>query len=61
MADDKTKKGAPDRSRINLSERYEVLYWRDKFGVTESQLEEAVAKVGSIAADVEKYLKSHHR
>jgi hypothetical protein len=61
MADDKTKKGSEDRTRINLSERYEILYWREKFGVSESDLEAAVAKVGSMAIDVENYLKNHHR
>jgi hypothetical protein len=59
MADDKTKKGEPDRSRINLSERYEIDYWTNKFGVTEAALEAAVKAVGSSAEAVEKHLKKH--
>ncbi len=27
MADDKTKRGPADRSRINVNEEYEVRYW----------------------------------
>lgn len=33
MADDNTIRGPQDRSRINLSEDYEVRYWTDKFGI----------------------------
>jgi hypothetical protein len=59
MPDDKTKKGAPDRSRINLSEPYEVRYWTEKFRVTEGALEQAVKAVGSSAEAVEQFFKSH--
>jgi hypothetical protein len=31
MADDKTNRGPQDRTRINLSEDYEVRYWTKKF------------------------------
>jgi Protein of unknown function (DUF3606) len=34
MADDRTLKGPQDRTRISLSEDYEVRYWCKKFGVT---------------------------
>jgi hypothetical protein len=57
MSDDKTKKGPQDRLRINVTEKYEVQYWTDKFGVTSDQLRNAVQKVGVMAADVEKELK----
>lgn len=56
MADDRTKKGPQDRSRVNLSEEYEVRYWSEKFGVTAAQLRDAVSKVGNSAAAVEKEL-----
>ena len=45
MANDKTKKGPQDSSRINVHESYEV-----------NQLKAAVAKVGVSAAAVEKEL-----
>lgn len=57
MADDLTKRGPEDRSRINLSEYYEVQYWTKKFDVSEGMLEAAVKSVGSSAATVEEYLK----
>lgn len=57
MADDKTNRGPQDRSRINVNEPYEVQYWTKKFGVNEAQLRAAVAKVGVMADDVERYLK----
>ncbi len=57
MADDKTNRGPQDRSRINLSEDYEVRYWTDKLGISKSQLEEVVRKVGSSADAVEAELR----
>jgi Protein of unknown function (DUF3606) len=53
MADDKTLKGPQDRSRISLSEDYEVRYWCEKFGVTEEELRAAVKRVGNSAKAVE--------
>jgi len=52
MADDKTDRGPQDRSRINMSEDYEVRYWTKKFGVTKDELAKAVAKAGQSAAAV---------
>ena len=57
MADDKTKKGPADASKVNVHEDYEVHYWTKKFGCTPQQLKDAVEKVGTGAAAVEKELK----
>jgi hypothetical protein len=57
MADDKTKRGKPDRIRINVNERYEFDYWKDKLDVSGQQLAGAVKAVGPMVADVKKYLK----
>jgi hypothetical protein len=46
MADDRRKRGVHDRSRINLSEDYEVNYWSNALGVSKERLVEAVKKVG---------------
>jgi Protein of unknown function (DUF3606) len=46
MADDPSKTGPADRSRISLLEPHEVQYWADKFGVSKELLSEAVRKVG---------------
>ena len=38
MADDKTKTGGQDRTRINVNEDYELRDWAQKFSVTQEQL-----------------------
>jgi len=57
MADDLSKKGPQDRSRISTHEDYELRYWCQKFGVSEALLKAAVAKVGNSAEAVEKKLR----
>lgn len=61
MADDKTKSGGQDRTRIALGEDYEVRDWSKKFGVTPDELRAAVEAVGNEAAKVEEYLKKNKR
>ena len=56
MVDDLSKKGGADRSRINMSEDYEVRYWSEKFGVSAARLKEAVQKVGPMVDDVARAL-----
>jgi len=61
MSDDKTKTGGQDRTRISLSEDYEVRDWAKKFGVTADELKAAVKAVGNEAAAVEAHLKGNKR
>ena len=56
MPDDKSKRGARDRSSININEKYELDFWKKKFGVSEEELRNAVARVGPSAAAVEREL-----
>ena len=56
MSDDKTKRGQPDRSFINMQEDYEVKYWTRHLGVTREELQGAIDKVGNAAAAVRKQL-----
>ena len=56
MPDDKTNRGAQDRSRINVNEDHEVRYWMQALGVSEEQLREAVAAVGVSADAVRQHL-----
>ncbi|WP_084220819.1 DUF3606 domain-containing protein [Pseudoxanthomonas sp. J31] len=56
MSDDRKEVGSPDRDRINLSEDYEVRYWTEALSVSEQQLREAVAAVGSTADAVRRHL-----
>lgn len=57
MADDKNQVGAADRSRISLSEDYEIRGWTASLGVSEQELREAVDAVGNSADAVRAYLK----
>ena len=54
MSDDKTNRGQPDRSKINMDEDYEVKYWTRHFGVTREELQKIVDRVGNSAAAVAK-------
>jgi hypothetical protein len=57
MADDKTRRGSPDRERINTSEAYELRDWAKKFGVTEERIKTAVNEVGNSADAVRRWLE----
>ena len=57
MSDDKNNRGPQDRSRISLSEDYEVGYWTDALGVTEDRLREIVGRVGNSAEAVREALR----
>jgi hypothetical protein len=57
MADDKSKKGPQDPTRINLTEDYEVRYWSKKLRVTPDRLRAAIEKVGDSVKAVEYELK----
>ena len=56
--DDPNNRHQPDRSRINLSQDYEVRYWSEKFGISEGELRQVVARVGNSPDAVEQALKN---
>jgi hypothetical protein len=56
MSDDLSKRGAPDRQRVNINEEHEVRYWTGALNVTPEQLRKAVKEVGPMADDVRKWL-----
>ena len=58
VPDDKSKRGAQDRSRINVNEDYELSYWSKKLSVTQDELKAAVKAVGDCADSVEQHLKA---
>lgn len=58
MVDDLSNRGPQDRSRVNLSEDWEVQYWTKKFCVTKQQLSDAEKAVGSSADAVQKQLRN---
>ena len=54
--DSLTRRDMPDRSKINMSEDFEVKYWLKALGVSKSELQRVVDKVGNSAAAVRKEL-----
>ena len=54
MADNPAIRGGQDRLRIDVNEKYELQYWKKKFGVSSDELRSAVGEAGTLAADVEK-------
>ena len=59
MADDLTRRGGPDRGRINIEQEHEVRDWAARFGVTKDQLRAAVQAVGDRADKVREYLSGN--
>jgi hypothetical protein len=51
-----TRRGQPDRSKINMHEHHEVKYWTHALGVSREELQKVVDKVGNSAATVRKEL-----
>jgi uncharacterized protein DUF3606 len=58
MSDDFRMRGPEDRSRINVSEPWELKYWSKTLGVTPERLKEVIRQVGPRTEDVEQYLSS---
>ena len=56
MSDDQSKRGRPDRDRINLEQDYERHDWAKRLDVTEDELKDAVHAVGESANKVRDYL-----
>jgi hypothetical protein len=54
--DSLTRREQPDRSKINMHQRFEVRHWTHALGVTKERLQQAVDKVGNSAAAVRKEL-----
>jgi hypothetical protein len=52
VTDDKSNRGAPDQSRINVSEDYELRYWADKWSMSVEELRKVVDQVGPMTKDV---------
>lgn len=55
MADNLNDKGPQDRSKINLTEKWEVEYWTKLLGCTEEDLREAVEKMGNSSQVIKDY------
>ena len=58
--DNLIEKGPKDRTRISLSEDWEVKWWTKSLGVSVRQLKQVVEKVGNSAHKVKEYLQNHN-
>ena len=58
MADDRSLRGGQDRTRVNMDQEYEARYWANKWGVSQEELRSAVAQVGPMVNDLERYFAS---
>ena len=56
MSDNKSDTGKRDRERIDVSEPYELEYWKKRLGITTEQLKQVIQKVGPMTEDVEAFL-----
>lgn len=61
MADDKTRRGPADGSRVNIHEDQELRYWTEKFVCTAERLKAAVMAVGPNVAAVGAQLRHQEK
>ncbi|WP_395407406.1 DUF3606 domain-containing protein [Pseudoduganella sp. UC29_106] len=57
MANDLSKRGPRDRSRININEEREMRYWTEELGITRDRLLLLVKQVGISAERVRAQLE----
>ena len=55
------KRDYSHKTRIDLKQSYQVAYWKERFGVSEQELSEAVLAAGALARKVEEYLGPRKR
>ena len=61
MPGDFPKRGAPDRTRINIDDDHDPRYWSRKLNVSRTDLKRADDKVGTVPEDVVRELASRPR
>jgi hypothetical protein len=54
--DDLKKKGADDRTKINMNEAWEVDFWTHELAVSKDELQKVIDKVGNSTAAVRREL-----
>ena len=52
------KRDYGNKTRIDIRQSYQVAYWKERFGISQEELSEAVRAAGESARKVEEYLKS---
>lgn len=58
MADNLTKKKPQDARKINVTQSYEISYWKNTLRCTEKELIDAVKQVGTSVDAVKRYLQN---
>lgn len=56
MLDNLDRRKPEDPTKINIHQQWELNFWTNELGVTETELKNAVRVVGSMVKDVKKYL-----
>jgi hypothetical protein len=46
------------KTRIDMNQAYQVAYWKERFGVSEEELIDAIRATGGLARRVEAYVKA---
>ena len=49
-------RGPKDRTRVNLDQQWECVWWSKGFGVSLEELTAAVKEVGPLVSDLDRYL-----
>jgi hypothetical protein len=57
MTDSTERRGAGDRTRVNMDQEHEVRYWTRKFNVSREALQKAVDAAGPMVSAVELELR----
>ena len=52
------KRDCGDKTRIDLNQSYQVACWKERFGISQEELGEAVRASSALAKNVEAYLNS---
>jgi Protein of unknown function (DUF3606) len=54
------KRDYGENTRIDTNQSYQLAYWKQRFGISEEELIEAVRAAGGLARNVEAYLRQKH-
>ena len=58
--DPSKKRDYGNNTRIDVNQSYQVAYWKQRFGISEEELIEAVRAARGLARNVEAYLRQKH-
>jgi hypothetical protein len=57
MPDEKSKVGEPDRNRVAADQEYEIRYLAEKYGLSQDQVRELIARIGNDRKKLEEAAK----